>query len=347
MKKTIKIGNHIIGGNGPAYIIAEAGSNHNGSIDIAKDLITAASRCKADAVKFQSFTAEDLVNPLRPDGRGGWEPDPGFAVLKELAMPWPWHLELKRHAESLGIDFLSTPFSPSVADRLHLAGLSAFKISSGDINNEPLLQVVGSYAKPVILSTGASYMKEVEEAVAILEGAGAGEIALLHCSSLYPPGFEDINLRAMSTMANRFNCPVGISDHTPGVSVALGAVAMGAVIVEKHFTLTRTMNGPDHAHSMEPAEFELMVEEIRNLEAALGSPLKEPSAEEQSERTGARRGIYATMDIEKETCITGEMLKVVRHAHGLPPGAMKDILGKRAARNLIKDRPLGWEDLCV
>jgi len=346
MKKRIKIGSRLVGGKSPAYIIAEAGSNHNGSIELAKDLITAASQCGADAVKFQSFTAEGLVNPLRPDGKGGWESDPGFAMLKELAMPWPWHLELSRHAESLGIDFLSTPFSPSVADLLNLTGMKAFKVASGDINNEPLLKVVASYGRPVILSTGSSYLKEVAEAVSVLEGAGASEIALLHCSSLYPPEFTDVNLRAMTTLASSFNCPLGISDHTPGMAVALGAVAMGAVIIEKHITLARNMSGPDHAYSMEPAEFGHMISEIRNLEAALGSPVKEPSAKELSERTGARRGIYVSRDIKKDSCITGEMVKVVRHAHGLAPVALKDILGKRAARDLVKDRPLVWEDIC-
>ncbi len=346
MKKSIKMGNRLVGGKAPAYIIAEAGSNHNGSLELAKELVNAAFQSKASAVKFQSFTAEGLVNPLRPDGKGGWESDPGFAALKELAMPWPWHLELKRHAESMGIDFLSTPFSPSAADLLNLTGMKAFKIASGDINNEPLLKVVASYGRPVILSTGASYLKEVEDAVSVLEEAGVGEIALLHCSSLYPPKFADVNLRAMRTLARRFNCPVGISDHTQGMAVALGAVATGAAIIEKHITLSRTMTGPDHAHSMEPAGFELMVSEIRNLEEALGSPVKEPSADELCERTGARRGIYAARDIKKDSCITGEMVKVVRHAHGLAPGALKDILGKRAARDLVKDRPLGWEDLC-
>jgi len=346
MKKIIKVGERLVGGTAPAYVIAEAGSNHNGSIETAKELVAAASECGADAVKFQSFTAEGLVNPLRPDGMGGWEKDPGFAMLKELTMPWPWHMELRRHAESLGIEFLSTPFSPRDADLLSLTGMKAFKISSGDINNEPLLRVIASLGRPVILSTGASYLKEVEEAVSILEEAGANEIALLHCSSLYPPEFGDVNIRAISTMAKSFKCPVGISDHTPGVSVALGAVALGADIIEKHITLKRTMKGPDHGHSMEPAEFERMVSEIRNLEEALGSPVKEPSAAEISERTGARRGIYASRDIKKDSPITGEMLKVVRHAYGLAPGAMKDVLGKRAARDLSKDKPLGWEDLC-
>jgi len=346
MKKTMKIGGRSVGGASPAYIIAEAGSNHNGSIELAKELITAASRCGASAVKFQSFTAEGLVNPLRPDGRGGWKSDPGFRALKELSMPWPWHLELQRYAESLGLDFLSTPFSISAAELLAIAGMKAFKVSSGDINNEPLLRAVASYGRPVILSTGASYMKEVEEAVTVLEEAGAKDIALLHCSSLYPPEFKDVNLRAMTTLAKAFKCPAGISDHTPGVSVALGAVAMGADIIEKHITLARTMRGPDHAHSMEPAEFKFLVSEIRNLESALGSSRKEPSKKELSERIGARRGIYATMDIKKDSRITGEMLKVVRHAYGLSPGALKDILGKRAARDLFRDRPIGWEDLC-
>ncbi|MFQ5427627.1 MAG: N-acetylneuraminate synthase family protein [Thermodesulfobacteriota bacterium] len=346
MREKIKIGSHLVGGSERTYIIAEAGSNHNGSLDAARELIEAASLAGASAVKFQSFTAEGLLNPLRPDGKGGWESEPAFSMLAGLAMPWPWHLELKNHAESLGMDFLSTPFSNQAAELLYLAGMKAFKIASGDINNEPLLRVVGSYARPVILSTGASYMNEVEEAVAVLKEAGASEIALLHCSSLYPPDFRNVNLRAMATLSERFNCPVGISDHTPGLAVALGAVAMGGTIVEKHLTLDRKMSGPDHASSMEPGEFELMVREIRRLEVALGSPVKKPSEEELSERTGARRGIYVNVDIKKDTPITGEMVKLVRHAYGLQPKALKDVLGRRAARDLTKDMPLGWEDLC-
>ncbi|MFQ5479865.1 MAG: N-acetylneuraminate synthase family protein [Thermodesulfobacteriota bacterium] len=346
MKKILKIGDHYIGEKAASYVIAEAGSNHNGSLSLAKELIDAASLAGASAVKFQSFTAEGLVNPLRPDGKGGWEREPAFDVLEGLTIPWPWHLELKSMAESRGMDFLSTPFSTEVAELLYLAGIKAFKIASGDINNEPLLRVVASYGRPVILSTGASYMNEVEEAVSILTEAGAAEIALLHCSSLYPPDFNSVNLRAMNTLAERFSCPVGISDHTPGLAVTLGAVAMGAKIVEKHLTLDRKMTGPDHACSMEPVEFEQMVREIRHLEEAMGSPIKKPSAAELAERTGARRGIYVNMDIKKETLITGEMVKVVRHAYGLEPKALKDVLGMRAARNLTKDMPLGWEDLC-
>ncbi len=346
MKEKIKIGSHSVGERSRTYIIAEAGSNHNGSLELARDLVEAASVAGASAVKFQSFTAEGLVNPLRPDGSGGWETDPAFTMINDLALPWPWHLELKTLAESLGMDFLSTPFSTQVAELLYLAGVKAFKIASGDINNEPLLRVVASYGRPVILSTGASYMSEVEEAVSILNEAGASEIALMHCSSLYPPEFNAVNLRAMATMVERFRCPVGISDHTPDMAVALGAVALGAVIVEKHLTLGRNMRGPDHAYSMEPAEFEIMVRETRRLEDAMGDPVKRPTEKELSERTGARRGIYVNRDIAKETLITGEMVKVVRHAYGLKPKDLKAVLGMRAARNLTKDMPLGWEDLC-
>ncbi len=346
MKKVLTIGKRRLGRGHRAYIIAEAGSNHNGSLETALDLISAAAKAGADAVKFQSFTAHGLLNPLRPDNRGGWEENPAYGALERLSLPWPWHPELKEHAESLGMDFLSTPFSPRAAELLGLAGIKAFKIASGDITNEPLLRLVGSLGRPVILSTGASFMEEVEEAASILQGAGATEVALLQCTALYPPRFSDVNLRAMKTLSKRFRCPVGISDHTPGMAVALGAVALGGAIVEKHLTLSRSMDGPDHGHSMEPGEFALMSREVRNLEAALGSPVKEPSTEEARERTGARRGVYADVNIKKDTLITGDMLKVVRHALGLRPGEMKSVIGKRAARDLPRDMPLMWEDLC-
>ncbi len=346
MKKVIRIGEKSIGKGKSAYIIAEAGSNHNGSLETAKELISAAARAGADAVKFQSFTAGDLVNPLRPDNRGGWEKNPAFPVIERLSLPWPWHTELMEHARRKGIEFLSTPFSTGVAEMLFEAGLKAFKIASGDITNEPLLRLVGSFGRPVILSTGASFLQEVKDAVSILREAGATEIALLQCTALYPPRFSDVNLRAMKTLEKTFGCPVGISDHTPGMAVALGAVAMGGAVIEKHLTLLRAMEGPDHGHSMEPDEFGQMVREVRNLETALGSPVKQPSEEEMLERTGARRGVYANVNIKKDTLITGEMLKVVRQALGLSPAEMKEVIGKRAARDLPRDMPLIWEDIC-
>ncbi len=345
MKKAFSIGKRKIGGGGPAYIIAEAGSNHNGSLETARDLITAAANAGADAVKFQSFRADELINPLRPDMKGGWEEDPAFPVIERLSIPWDWHAELMAHALSEGIEFLSTPFSTGLAKMLFDAGLRAFKIASGDITNEPLLRLVGSFGRPVILSTGASFLEEVREAVSILHESGLREIALLQCTALYPPRFSDVNLRAMKTLGREFRSPVGISDHTPGMTVALGAVAMGATIIEKHLTLSRKMEGPDHGHSMEPAEFAAMVREVRNLETALGSPVKRPSEEEMLERMGARRGVYASVNIKKDELIRSDMLKVVRHALGLRPVEMKDVIGKRAARDLQCHMPLMWEDI--
>lgn len=346
MKTTIKIGGCTVGKGNPAYIIAEIGSNHDSDINKAKELIKAAAYAGADAFKLQSFTAEGLLNPLKPDERGEWVAHPAYPVIQRLAVPEEWHPELKEFGEASGITFLSAPFDNGRAELLNGLGMVAFKIASGDLTNEPLLRQVASYKRPVILSTGASYLSEVKRAVDVLEGAGCDEIALLHCSSLYPPLYEEVNIRAMVTLKKEFGCAVGISDHTPGSTVPVAAVSLGASIVEKHITLDRSAKGPDHPYAMEVDEFKDMVTEIRNLEKALGSGIKEPSKSEMAERVGARRSIYTTVDIHKGAKISPEMLKLVRHAYGLEPRDLNEVVGMTVTRDLRKDMPLHREDIC-
>lgn len=346
MKTTIRIGDRTVGKGHPVYVIAEIGSNHDSDINKARDLIRAAAEAGADAFKMQSFTAEGLLNPLKPDERGEWVAHPAYPVIERLTVPEGWHSELKEFGKSIGITFLSAPFDSGRAELLKGLGMEAFKIASGDLTNEPLLRQIAGYNRPVILSTGASYLSEVRRAVEVLEGAGCDEIALLHCSSLYPPLYEEVNVRAMVTLKKEFSCAVGFSDHTPGNTVPIAAVSLGASIIEKHITLDRNAEGPDHPYAMEAGEFKAMVAEIRNLEKALGSGVKEPSKSEMAERVGARRSIYTTVDIHKGAKISPEMLKLVRHAYGLEPRDLNEVVGMTVTKDLRKDMPLHREDVC-
>lgn len=351
MEKRFKIGARKIGVGNPAFIIAEIGSNHDGSLERAKELIKAAKGAGADAVKFQSFTAKGLFNPLRPlegstpENILGWELHPAYKVIEALTLPEEWHGELKDFAHEEGIIFLSAPFEEGRAVLLNELGMEAFKIASGDITNIPFLEFVASFKKPMILSTGASYLGEVETAIEAITQAGNVDIALLHCVSLYPPDFSEVNLRAMATMANAFNLPVGISDHTPGAIVPLGAVALGASIIEKHITFDNSLKGPDHPYAMTVEGFADMVAQVRKLEAVLGDGVKRPSKNEVGERVGARRSVYAAVDIKAGAIITSEMLKAVRHAYGIEPVKMECLVGGTVKRDIMADSLISWDDI--
>lgn len=346
MRSTIDIGGRRVGAGYPVYVIAEIGSNHDSDLDKARELITAAKEAGADAVKFQSFTAEGLINPLMPDEKGNWVVHPAFPILEKLTVPEEWHGVLKKHCASLGITFLSAPFDPDRAELLNGLKVDAFKLASGELTNEPLLRQVAAYGKPIILSTGAAYLEEVKRAVEVITGEKNYQLALLHCASLYPPSYGDVNIRAMSTLAREFGCPVGFSDHTPGSEVPVAAVALGASIIEKHITFDRKLKGPDHPYAMEIDEFRSMVRAIRNVEAALGTGIKEPSPNEMAERVGARRSIYAKVNIPRGEVITSGMVKLVRHAYGMEPRELSGIIGKVAGRDISKDMPLRREDIC-
>ncbi|OGP21342.1 MAG: hypothetical protein A2054_08095 [Deltaproteobacteria bacterium GWA2_55_10] len=346
MRSTIEIGGRRVGAGYPVYVIAEIGSNHDSDLERAKELIAAAKDAGADAVKFQSFTAEGLINPLRPDDNGNWVDHPAFPILQKLTVPEEWHAVLKKHCASLGVTFLSAPFEPGRAELLNSLNIDAFKLASGELTNEPLLKQVAAYGKPIILSTGAAYLDEVKRAVDIIIGEKNYQLALLHCASLYPPSYSDVNIRAMATLAREFGCPVGFSDHTPGSEAPVAAVALGASIIEKHITLDRKLKGPDHPYAMEVDEFRAMVNAIRNVELALGTGIKEPSKNEMAERVGARRAIYTKVDIPRGEVITSDMVKLVRHAYGMEPRELSGIIGRVAHRDLIKDMPLRSEDIC-
>ncbi|HVN25592.1 MAG TPA: N-acetylneuraminate synthase family protein [Syntrophorhabdales bacterium] len=323
-------------GKGRAYVIADVGSNYNGSLEMAKEYIYAAKEIGVDAVKFQTYEAATLLNPFKPGG----EPWQAYDVVKKYELPLSWHQELFDHAENMGIEFLTTPFDLSVLDELSRIGIRAFKIASGDLTFSPLLRKVGSFGKPVLLSTGMADLEEVRLAIRTLQESGSRHIALLHCVSNYPPRFEQVNLKAMVTMAERFDVPVGLSDHTSGNTTALGAIALGASIIEKHITMDRQLGTPDAPFAMTVAEFGRMVTDIRNLERALGDGVKVPAEDEREERTWARRGIYARVDIEAGGPLTMENVKFVRPENGVPASEWSRFEGKVLRETLTKDRPL-------
>ncbi len=345
LKQRLQIGNRCIGEGEPTFVIAEIGSNHDGSLEHAKKLIDACARIKVDAVKFQSFSAEKLINQIKLDEKGNWIYNPAFKVIKSLELPTEWHKKLFDYAAKSGLIFLSSAFDLDKVDLLNSIGVPVFKIASGDINYIQLLQHTAKFKKPILLSTGSAYLGEVDEAIRIIEKEGNNQIALLHCVSNYPPNFKDANIQAMATMKKAFKAIVGYSDHSPGFTVPLGAVALGAKIIEKHITFDRSLKGPDHPYALTVEEFGQMIKEIRNLEEALGNGVKKPTPTEIPERVGARRSIYSAVKIHKGEKISPEMIKIVRHAYGLEPSEVNKIIGRKAKVDIDENLPITWDKL--
>ncbi|MCW5893674.1 MAG: N-acetylneuraminate synthase family protein [bacterium] len=346
----IQLGDRELGDGAPALVIAEIGSNHDGSLERALALVDAAADAGADAVKFQSFRAAGLLARRWPLPGGGWQTAEAYPVLERLELPTEWHPRLRDRARDRGVLFLSTPFDEQRAGLLAALGVPAFKVASGDLTHLPLLRALGTYGRPVLLSTGLADADEIGTAVAaIATGAGAPErvppVVLLHCVALYPLRPADANLRAMAALRARFGCAVGWSDHSPGHTLALGAVALGACVVEKHFTDDRTRRGPDHGFAMEPADFRAMVDAVRELETGLGDGRKQPRPDEEPERQWARRSVYAARSLPAGTVLEAADLKVVRPAIGLPPGAFDTLVGRTLRRTLAVDEPLRTEDV--
>ncbi|MBI4287989.1 MAG: N-acetylneuraminate synthase [Chloroflexi bacterium] len=343
----IEIRKKLLGDGDPCFIIAEAGVNHNGDFEVAKKLVDAAFEAGANAVKFQTFSTEKLVTQTAPkpeyQKRGTPARESQFSMLKSLELPLKQQRELKLYADRTGIIFLSTPYDEESVDFLVEIGAPALKISSADITNLPLLAYAASKGIPIILSTGMSTLGEVEEAVGAIRDAGSPPLALLHCNFNYPAAYEDVNLRAMGTLRQAFQVPVGYSDHTPGYEVCLAAVALGAVIIEKHFTLDRGLPGPDHKASIEPGEMRELVAGIRKVEKALGSPVKRPSGGEIPNRAISRRSIVAAVDIAAGATISREMLTAKRPGSGLQPAHIADLVGRKARYSMSKDELIDWE----
>lgn len=336
----MKIGEKEIGTN-KTYIIADVGSNFNGSLELAKEYIQAGKEMGLDCVKFQSYTAEGLLHHTKPDGQR-WQ---AYDIVKKYELPAAWHNELFEYAEKYGIEFLTTPFSLEVIDELNKLGIRAFKIASGDLSFIPLLKKIGTSGKPVILSTGMAYLGEIKTAIARLQQSGSGDIALLHCVSNYPPKYEMMNLRAIETMKQMFGVPVGLSDHTSDDVTALGAVTLGACIIEKHITIDKNLGTPDAPFAMTIDQFGEMIRRIRNLEQALGSGVKEPTHDEVAERLWARRGIYAKNDIERGEKLSLNNVKFLRPVNGLSALDWLTCEGESAQRRINRDQPLVREDI--
>lgn len=345
--KKIKIGNRLIGEGEPCFIIAEAGVNHNGDVNLAKQLIDVAKEASADAVKFQTFTTERIATRYAEKAdyqkRTTKEEESHYDILTKLELSEKAYLELKNYADSRGIMFLSTPYDRESVDLLVRLGVPALKVSSADITNHPLLAHIAVQELPVILSTGMSTLGEVEDAVEVITGTGNEQLILLHCNFNYPARMEDINLRAMDTLRQAFGFPVGYSDHTMSFEVSLAAVTMGAVVIEKHFTLDRNLPGPDHLASLEPTELKNMVTGIRNVELALGSPEKCPTGEEIPNRQTSRRSIVAATDIPGGIVITDDMLDTKRPGTGISPKYFADLVGRKTISTIKKDELITWD----
>jgi N,N'-diacetyllegionaminate synthase len=341
----------------PCYIIAEAGVNHNGSEELARQLIDAAVAAGADAVKFQTFKAESLVTPTAKKaayqevqtGEGDQ-----FAMLKALELSDDAHRRLANYCNECGIEFLSTPFDEASAEFLIELGCRRLKIPSGELTNTPFLRFLAARGLPMILSTGMATLDEVGEAVALItrvrEELGYREplaevLTLLHCTSNYPTPLADVNLRAMQTLGRTFSLPIGYSDHTAGVFVAPLARALGAEVFEKHFTLDRNLPGPDHAASLEPGELKQMVQAIRDADILLGSGEKVPTAPELDVRIAARRSVTLAKDVPAGTPLEFHMLTLMRPGDGIPPVALDKLVGQRLRRTMTLGDTLQWEDL--
>jgi N-acetylneuraminate synthase len=335
MVTELQIGGRMIGIGQPCFIIAEAGVNHNGDLNLAHQLIDVASQEGVDAIKFQTFKADLLVTPNAPKAAYQLETtNPGesqFEMLSRLELSAEAHQSLIAHCRKKHILFLSTPFDEASVDLLETLGVPAYKIPSGEITNLPYLSHVARKNKPLIVSTGMAFLGEVETAVRAINDTGNRAFALLHCVSNYPANLADINLHAMQTMAYVFNVPVGYSDHTLGIEIALAAVALGACIIEKHFTLDRNLPGPDHHASAEPAELAALVRGIRNIEVALGDGRKQPAESEANTAAVARKSLVAACDIPAGIKITETMIAIKRPGTGMPPG-MREYLVGRVAR---------------
>ncbi|MEA3353984.1 MAG: N-acetylneuraminate synthase [Campylobacterota bacterium] len=328
------------------FIIAEAGVNHNGSLEIAKKLIDVASEAGADAVKFQTFKTENLVSKnaskadYQKDGTDNKESQ--FDMIKKLELDVDTHHKLLEYCNKKDIIFLSTPFDHDSIKLLNDLGLDIFKIPSGEITNLPYLRDIGRLNKEIILSTGMANMNEIKDALDILIQAGTNKdnITVLHANTMYPTPMEDVNLRAMVNIGKAFDLPYGYSDHTLGIEVDVAAVSLGATVIEKHFTLDNNMEGPDHKASLEPCELKAMVTSIRNIEKALGDGIKKPSKSETPNIVIARKSIVANCDIKKGEILSEDKLAIKRPANGISPMMWDKIIGTKAARDYKEDEPI-------
>jgi N,N'-diacetyllegionaminate synthase len=335
-----------IGAGAPVFFVAEAGVNHNGDLDLALKLVDAAADAGADAVKFQTFRTDALVTRQAPKAAyqrtATGDADSQHAMLSRLELDAMAHVALRDHAARRGLLFFSTPFDEASADDLEALDVALFKVPSGEITNVPLLRHLAAKGRPLIVSTGMSTLDEVALAVEVLRSAGDPPLALLHCLSAYPAPADEMNLRAMDTLRSSFQVPVGLSDHTAGLAVAVAAVARGAAIIEKHFTIDKTLPGPDHAASLDPAELRLLVQSIREVESALGEGDKRPMPCEMDTRRVARRSLVASRALHTGERLTADAIRIKRPGTGISPVDLGRALGRVVRRDVAADEVIQW-----
>ncbi|MBG88481.1 MAG: pseudaminic acid synthase [Verrucomicrobiales bacterium] len=349
MATNLKIGDRLVGPGHSTYLVAELSANHNGDFDHTVKTIRAMGEAGADAVKIQTYTADTLTIPcdnehFKIGGGTLWDGKTLHELYQEAAMPWEWTGDLKQVANELGMDFFSTPFDETAVDFLEDHELPVHKVASFELVDLPLLRCIAQTGKPIIASTGMATLEEIEEAVQTIRDAGGEQLALLKCTSAYPAAPEEMDLRTITDIATRFDVPVGLSDHTMGYTVPVAAVALGACLVEKHFTLSRSEPGPDSTFSMEPDEFRAMVEAIRMTEKALGRVNYEVSPKEAKSRV-FRRSLFVVKDVKAGDCVTPENVRSIRPGGGLHTRHLEEVMNRNFKADLPPGTPLSWEHL--
>lgn len=346
MHTTISINGRTIGPGHPVYVIAEMSANHGGNFDRAVEIIRAAKAAGADAVKLQTFTPSGHTldsdrDFFRVGGGTLWDGRTLYDLYTEATMPWAWQPRLLEVATTIGIDLFSAPVDAESVEFLQRMGVPAYKIASFDMVDPDLVRRAAETGKPVILSTGMASLAEIEEAIAAAASGGATQVALLKCTSAYPAPAEEMNLRGIPHLQSVFGLPTGLSDHSVGATTAVAAVALGACIIEKHFTLSRDLPGPDSAFSIEPDEFAEMVRAIRTVEAALGAARYELGEQERASRM-LRRSLFVVQDVRAGELLTPDNVRSIRPGHGLHPRHRADTIGRRASRDIAAGTPMSW-----
>jgi len=343
----IQIGKRSVGPGHPVYVVAELSANHNQNYDQAVQIIHAARDAGADAVKLQTYTADTITllsdrEEFRINAGTLWDGRILYDLYREAYTPWEWQPKLKKVAGDLGLDLFSSPFDATAVDFLEGMDVPAYKVASFELVDIPLIQKMAATGKPLIISTGMATIEEIDEALAAARKAGATQLALLKCTSAYPAPPDEMNLRTIPEMARRFEVPVGLSDHTMGVAAPVAAVALGACIIEKHITLSRSLKGPDSEFSLEPQEFKEMVQAVRSTEQALGKVHFGAGPRELGSRV-FRRSLFVVKDMKHGEEFTAQNVRSIRPAHGLHTRYLPEVLGKRAARDIERGTPLSWE----
>lgn len=345
MRELTIAGRHVGPGH-PCYIVAELSANHNHRLDRALEIVDAAAAAGADAIKIQTYTADTITIDSNREwfqigGDSLWAGKTLYQLYGEAYTPWEWHAPIAERVRAAGLDFFSTPFDETAVDFLETLDVQVHKVASFELGHLPLLRRIGQTRKPVIASTGMASLGEIDEAVRTLHDSGAPAVALLKCTSAYPASPAEMNLRTLPHLSAAFDVPAGLSDHTPGHDVATAAVALGACVIEKHFTLRRSDGGPDSAFSMEPVEFAAMVRGVRQVEAALGHVSYERTPAEQK-NVIFRRSLFVVEDMRAGEPFTARNVRIIRPGHGLAPRYFDQVVGSTAARDIARGTPLSW-----